>query len=116
MTTSTRVRFAAFALLAFTLPAFAAGPAAAGEFAIEVHAGYFEMTAENSASALFDSRGGGTFGGAVRYTFWRGAYVSAGARTLSKEGERVFVAAPNAAVQKLGFPLKVTLTPMFLTV
>ena len=97
-------------------PALAAGPAAAGELAIEVHAGYFEMAAENSASALFDSRGGGTFGGAVRYTFWRGAFVSAGARTFSREGERVFVAAPNAAVQKLGFPLKVSLTPVFLTV
>ena len=108
---SAKVRLAALALLAL-----AAGPAAAGELAIEVHAGYFEMAAENSASALFDSRGGGTFGGAVRYTFWRGAFVSAGARTFSKEGERVFVAAPNAAVQKLGFPLKVSLTPVFLTV
>ena len=108
---STKVRLAALALLAL-----AAAPAAAGELAIEVHAGYFEMAAENSASALFDSRGGGTFGGAVRYTFWRGAFVSAGARTFSKEGERVFVAAPNAAVQKLGFPLKVSLTPVFLTV
>jgi len=108
---SAKVRLAALAL-----PALAAGPAAAGELAIEVHAGYFEMAAENSASALFDSRGGGTFGGAVRYTFWRGAFVSAGARTFSREGERVFVAAPNAAVQKLGFPLKVSLTPVFLTV
>ena len=108
---STKVRPALLALLAL-----AAGPAAAGELAIEVHAGYFEMAAENSASALFDSRGGGTFGGAVRYTFWRGAFVSAGARTFSREGERVFVAAPNAAVQKLGFPLKVSLTPVFLTV
>jgi hypothetical protein len=108
---STKVCPALLALLAL-----AAGPAAAGELAIEVHAGYFEMAAENSASALFDSRGGGTFGGAVRYTFWRGAFVSAGARTFSREGERVFVAAPNAAVQKLGFPLKVSLTPVFLTV
>ena len=101
---------------ALALLALAAGPAAAGGLAIEVHAGYFKMAAENSASALFDSRGGGTFGGAVRYTFWRGVFVSAGARTFSREGERVFVAAPNAAVQKLGFPLKVSLTPVFLTV
>jgi opacity protein-like surface antigen len=109
---STKVRPTALVLLALAL---AAAPAPAGELAIEAHGGYFEMAAENSASALFGSRGGGTFGGAVRYTFWRGAYVSAGARTFSKEGERVFVAAPNAAVQKLGFPLKVTLTPIFLT-
>jgi hypothetical protein len=109
-------KFHAVPLALPALLALAAAPAAAGEIALEVHAGYFQMAAENSASALFDSRGGGTFGGALRYTFWRGAYVSAGARTFSKEGERVFVAAPNSPVQKLGFPLKVTLTPMFLTV
>jgi len=111
MSTLTKVCPPAFALLVLS-----ATPAAAGELAIEVHAGYFEMAAGNSASALFDSRGGGTFGGAVRYTFWRGAFVSAGARTFSKEGERVFVAAANSPVQKLGFPLKVSLTPVFLTV
>jgi opacity protein-like surface antigen len=109
------MRTAQTTLLAASVLALAPLSARAGEIALEVHAGYFQMAAENSASALFDSRGGGTFGGAVRYTFWRGAYVSAGARTFSKEGERVFVAAPNAAVQKLGFPLKVTLTPIFLT-
>jgi hypothetical protein len=92
----------------------AATVAAAGELAVEAHAGYFQMAAENSASAVFDSRGGGTFGGAVRYTFWRGAFVSAGARTFSKEGERVFVASANSPVQKVGFPLKLRLTPMFL--
>ncbi len=102
--------------LACVLAAFVAAPAAAGELAIEAQAGYFQMAAENSASAVFDSRGGGTFGGAARYTFWRGAFVSAGARTFSKEGERVFVATPNSPVQKLGFPLKLRLTPMFLAV
>jgi len=102
--------------LACVLAALVAAPAAAGELAIEAHAGYFQMAAGNSASAVFDSRGGGNFGGAVRYTFWRGAFVSAGARTFSKEGERVFVATPNSPVQKLGFPLKLRLTPMFLTV
>ena len=88
----------------------------AGEIAIEAQAGYFEMAASNSASAVFDSSGGGTFGGALRYTFWRGAFVSAGARTFSKEGERVFVATANSAVQKLGFPLSIRLTPVFATV
>jgi hypothetical protein len=103
-------------VLAATSLALAPSSTRAGELAIEVHAGYFEMAAENSASALFDSRGGGTFGGALRYTFWRGAFVSAGARTFSREGERVFVAATNSPVQKLGFPLEVTVTPVFLTV
>jgi len=101
---------AASALLAL------AAPAVAGEFAIEAQAGYFEMAASKSASALFDSSGGGTFGGALRYTFWRGAFVSAGARTFSKEGERVFVANASSTVQKLGFPLSIRLTPAFATV
>lgn len=100
-------------LAAVALPAL---PSSAGEFAVEAHGGYFQMAAENSATALFDSRGGGTFGGALRYTFWRGLYVSAGARTFSKEGERVFVAGVSRPVQKLGFPLSLRLTPAFATV
>jgi opacity protein-like surface antigen len=102
---------AASALLALAAPL-----AAAGELAIEAQAGYFEMAASKSASALFDSSGGGTFGGALRYTFWHGAFVSAGARTFSLEGERVFVASASSAVQKLGFPLSIRLTPVFATV
>jgi opacity protein-like surface antigen len=102
------------ALAAIAVLAAAAVPAGAGELAIEAHAGYLDMTAGNSTSALFGSTGAGTFGGAVRYTFWRGAFLSAGARTLSKDGERVFVASPNSPVQKLGFPLSIRLTPIVL--
>jgi hypothetical protein len=98
------------------LLALLALPSSAGELAVEAQAGYFQMAAENSASALFGSRGGPTFGGAVRYTFWRGAFVSAGARTFSKEGERVFVSAPNSPEQKLGFPLSMRITPILVTV
>jgi hypothetical protein len=111
MTSRTRTTLATGALLALLAP-----PSSAGEIAVEAHGGYFQMAAENSASALFGSRGGPTFGGAVRYTFWRGAFVSAGARTFSKEGERVFVSAPNSPEQKLGFPLSIRLTPIFATV
>ena len=107
MTTHTRALLAASALLAL-----AASPAVAGEFAIEAQAGYFDMAASNSASAVFGSTGGVTFGGAARYTFWRGAFVSAGARTFSKDGERVFVATANSPVQKLGFPLSIRITPI----
>jgi len=46
----------------------------------------------------------------------RGAFVSAGVRTFSKEGERVFVTGVSGEVQKLGFPLSVRITPVFLTV
>jgi hypothetical protein len=102
--------------LVCALAALVAAPAAAGELAVEAHAGHFQMAAGNSASAVFGSSGGGTFGGAVRYTFWRGAFVTAGVRTFSKEGERVFVASPSSPVQKLGFPLKLRLTPFFLAV
>ncbi|HSD65430.1 MAG TPA: hypothetical protein VLF95_01950 [Vicinamibacteria bacterium] len=114
MRTPARVRLAACAIAA--VAGLAVPRATAGELAIEGHAGYFQMAAENSASAVFDARGGGTFGGAVRYTFWRAAFVSAGVRTFTKEGERVFVATPNSTVQKLGFPLKLRLTPVFLSV
>jgi hypothetical protein len=89
-------------------------PAAAGEIALEGHAGYFQMTASNTGSAMFGSDSGGTFGGALRESFWRGAFVTAGARTFSKTGERVFVAAPASPVQKLGFPLTMRTTPIFL--
>jgi hypothetical protein len=102
--------------LACLLAGLVAAPAAAGEIAVEAHAGYFQMAAGSSASAVFGSSGGGTFGGAVRYTFWRGAFVTAGARTFSKEGERAFVTNPTSPVQKLGFPLRVRLTPIFLGV
>ncbi len=102
--------------LACVLVALAAAPAAAGEIAVEAPAGDFQMAAANSASAVFGSSGAGTFGGAVRYTFWRGAFVTAGARTLSKDGERVFVTNPSSPVQKLGFPLSVRLTPIYVAV
>ena len=102
--------------VACVLVALLTAPAAAGELAVEAQAGYFQMTAGNSASAVFGSSGAGTFGGAVRYTFWRGAFVTAGARTFSKDGERVFVTNPSSPVQKLGFPLSVRLTPVFLAV
>jgi len=41
--------------------------------------------------------------------------VAAGVRTFSKEGERVFVAGPNDSVARLGFPLSVRITPLFVT-
>jgi opacity protein-like surface antigen len=108
-------RLAAFSLLALAAP-HALTLASAGELALEGHAGYFQMAASNTGSALFGSDDGATFGGAVRFTFWRGAFASAGVRTFSKDGERVFVSAPNAPVQKLGFPLSMTTTPIFLNV
>jgi len=106
----------AFVSVAAVLLGAAAVPVRAGEIAVEGQVGYFDMAASNSASAVFGSTGGVTYGGAVRYSFARAFFVSAGVRTFSKDGERVFVATPTSVVSKLGFPLSVRITPIFLNV
>jgi hypothetical protein len=73
------------------------------------------MSAVDSAKAVFDSSAGFTWGAAGRYSFDLGIYVSGGVRTFSKEGERVFVASPAGPVARLGFPLKMHITPIFVT-
>ncbi len=112
MISRTRLRRGVVALTALT---FSAGPASAGEFAAELQAGYFSMTATKSAEAVLDSSDGLTWGGAARYSLDLGIYLSGGVRTFSKEGERVFVAGPTDPVHKLGFPLSIKITPYFLT-
>ncbi len=102
------------ALAAVALLLAGALPSAAGELAVEAQVGYLDMAAKDSAQALFGSSGGVTFGGAVRYTAWRGAFVSAGFRTFSKDGERVFLLSPGGTIQKLGFPVSVELQPVLL--
>lgn len=111
MTSPTRLCRGAIAL-AFLV---SAGQASGGEFAAELQAGYFSMSATKSAEALFDSPGGFTWGGAARYSLDLGVYVSGGVRTFSRSGERVFVAGPAAPVSPLGFPLEIKITPYFLT-
>jgi opacity protein-like surface antigen len=105
-----------FVALALVLSLAPAG-AAAGSIGVEAQGGYHSLAAGDSAQAVFDgSSGGGTFGGAVRYVLGNGFYVAAGARTFSREGERVFVAGPTAPVARLGFPLEVRITPILGTV
>lgn len=115
--TTNRLRTAAIpVVVALALSAGGASAHAAG-FGVEAQAGYFSMSATQSAKAVFNgSTGGATFGGAVRYVLKRGFFVAAGARTFSKSGERVFVADKLSTVQKLGFPLDVRITPIFGTV
>lgn len=103
-------------LTAFLALAVLPAPAAAGEFAAELQAGYLSLTATRSAEAAFGSSGGFTWGAAGRYTFYKGFYGSAGFRTFSATGERVFVAGPADPVAGLGFPLSVRITPINLTV
>jgi hypothetical protein len=88
----------------------------AGELAIEGHGGGFDLAAENTATAVYGSTRAATFGGSLRYTAWRGVFLSAGAHTFSKDGERVFVSAANAPVQRLGFPLAMRTTLVFMAV
>lgn len=97
--------------LALALPR----PAASGELAVEAQLGIFDMAARDSATAVFGSSGGAAFGGAVRYSLWRGAFVSAGLRSVSREGERVFVTSPQSAIHGLGFPVTVELRPALLS-
>jgi hypothetical protein len=104
------------ALVVLAALGLSAAPATAGELAAELQGGYFTMTAVDSADAVFDSSGGLTWGGAGRYSFDLGVYVTAGVRTFSKEGERVFVSGPGRPVARLGFPLSMRITPVFATV
>ncbi len=97
------------------LLAACAKPGAAGELAVEARVGYFDMNAQHTAKALFGSSSGVTFGGAVRYTVWKGAFVSVGMRTFSKDGERVYLSAPGGTIQKLGFPVSLRMTPILLS-
>ena len=74
-------RFTTLAAAPLVTLAALAAPAGASEIAVEGQAGYRDLAFKNTAQALFDSSGGGTFGGALRYTFWRGAFASVGFRT-----------------------------------
>ncbi len=84
-------------------------------FTLAAEAGYLGLTAKNSSKAVFDSSGGGTFGGELGYEFER-FFVTVGARTFSKQGERVFVADPTSPVFKLGHPLEAKITPIQATI
>jgi hypothetical protein len=104
-------------MVALAVSAAGGARAQAAAFGVEAQGGYFSMSATQSAKAIFNgSTGGGTFGGAVRYVIKHGFFIAAGARTFSKTGERVFVADKLGAVQKLGFPLDMRITPIFGTV
>jgi hypothetical protein len=101
---------------ALSLSLAAAAPAGAQGFAVFGQGGYFSMTATESAKAVFDSSGGPTFGGGLSYGFGKHFYVEGAYRQFSKEGERVFVAAPGSPVFKLGFPLEARLRSFYGTV
>jgi len=103
------------ALLGFALLALPAFPLSAAEWAVEGQVGYLGLTAENSAKAVFESRGGVTFGGGARFALDNGIFVAAGYRAFSKDGERVFVASPSSRVARLGHPLSAKINPLLLS-
>jgi hypothetical protein len=83
---------------------------------LDAAGGYFDMTgAKSTAAAVFGSSGGGIFGGDVGYVFHDHLFVSAGVRSFSRDGERVFTTGPGAPVFKLGHPLSMKLTPIVAT-
>ena len=85
---------------------------------LEGQFGYQDLTeAKDSASAVFDgSSGGMAYGGGLRYVLKNGFFVSAWARSFSKEGERVFVADATSPAFPLGHPLEVHMVPIQLTI
>lgn len=84
-------------------------------FAVGVEAGYYDMTsASNSAKAVFDGKSGGlAFGALVRTDVGTSFFAGVGARMFRKDGERAFVAGPNAPSFPLGHPLKVRILPVY---
>jgi opacity protein-like surface antigen len=103
-------------LLASTLLAGAAPAARAEGLIADAHVGVTSFSAGNSMKAVFDSGSAVTFGGRVGWVFRHGIYAAVSARSLSKDGERVFVAEPGAPIFKLGHPLSMSLLPLDITV
>lgn len=104
------------ALLGSLLLVFPAALPAA-ELSLELEAGYSHLThARRSASALFGSAGGLTYGGGVRLGMGERLFLRAGAGYFQKTGERVFVADSTSDVFPLGHPLTLRLLSFHLTV
>lgn len=90
------------------------GLAAAQGLAVDVAAGYQDLTqAKSSAKAVFDGKSGGVlFGGGLRYGLGEHVFIAGWGRYFSKDGERVFVASASGPVFRLGHPLKVRIVPV----
>jgi hypothetical protein len=102
-------------LLAITAVAASSSTRAhAANVALELRGGYADLTGIHStADKLFNSRGGGLLGGAVRVDLGPRWFVRAGGEHLSKSGQRVFAADPSLPVFNTGFPLDFSLTQAY---
>ena len=105
-------RLACVAVLAAVLPAPAAG---AGEVSLTLDGGWYALVnASNSAKAVFDGDSGGpTIGFAGQFGLGESFFIRAGARYFQRDGERVFVSAPDSPVFRLGHPLTVRIIPAY---
>ncbi len=102
--------------LALGLAEVAAAQQESGGLMLSASGGYFGINSRQTAKAIFDASGGSTYGGEVGYVFGEHLFFSAGARSFSRTGQRVFVAEPGGTVFKLGFPLKLQMVPAQATV
>lgn len=107
---------ASVVLLAVLALAAVASPARAEGLLVAASGGYFGINSPDTAKAVFDSSGGGIFGGEVGYVLGEHLFFTGGARFFSKTGQRVFVAEPGGDVFRLGFPLEMRLVPIQATV
>jgi hypothetical protein len=107
------VRIGGLALSALAVAA--ASPAPAGDLALELRGGYFDMTnASRSANALFGARGGPIVGAALRLDLGENLFARIGASLFRQTGERAFVDGDD--VFPLGHPLEVRVASAYLDV
>lgn len=103
-------------LVVLAAAALAAAPAARAQGPIaDAHVGVTSFSASSSMKAVFGSSSALTFGGRVGWVFGRGIYAAVSLRSLSRDGERVFVESAGSPVFKLGHPLSLSLLPVDLT-
>jgi outer membrane protein W len=93
----------------------AASHSAAGDLALELRGGYFDMTnASRSAEALFGTRGGPLVGAALRLDLGENLFARLGVSLFRQTGERAFVDGDD--VFPLGHPLEVRVASAYLDV
>jgi hypothetical protein len=89
----------------------------AGGVSAQLEAGYFDLTgARRSAKALFDGAAGGPLVGVgVSQALGGHFFLGGRVRWFEKDGERAFVADPDAPAFPLGHPLTLRLVPVELS-
>lgn len=115
MKTTRGLRTVALRAGLLVLAACAAPSAAdAADFGLTLDGGFYHLTnSPESAEAIFEASGAPVFGAAVQYALGRSLFLRVGARFTRMDGERVFVASPDAPVFRLGHPLTARIVPVY---